>query len=122
MAVLFTTAEATPIAKRYAIIPITLDLSIKELAETINVIAGIMDKDYVIELDKNRVRPENSEVERLFGDNSLIRELTNWEPKYSGIKGFKKGLEKTFEWYLNNQNYYSKLKKTDITKRLGQKY
>ena len=31
MAVLFTTAEATPIAKRYAIIPITLDLSIKEL-------------------------------------------------------------------------------------------
>ena len=34
----------------------------------------------------------------------------------------KKGLEKTFEWYLNNQNYYSKLKKTDITKRLGKKY
>ena len=36
--------------------------------------------------------------------------------------GLKKGLEETFKWYVNNQNYYSKLKKIDITKRLGQKY
>tara|TARA_Y100000591_G_scaffold225659_1_gene196759 strand:+ start:390 stop:1415 length:1026 start_codon:yes stop_codon:yes gene_type:complete len=51
-------------------------------------------------------------------NSNKIKKKLRWK---SSI-GLKKGLEKTFEWYLNNQNYYSKLKKTDITKRLGQKY
>ena len=51
-------------------------------------------------------------------NSNKIKKKLGWK---SSI-GLKKGLEKTFEWYLNNQNYYSKLKKTDIIKRLGQKY
>ena len=31
------------------------------------------------------------------------------------------GLEKTFDWYLNNQKYFSKFNKTDFLKRLGKK-
>ena len=50
-------------------------------------------------------------------NSNKIKKKLGWK---SSIE-LKKGLEKTFEWYLNNQNYYSNLKKIDITKRLGQK-
>ena len=50
-------------------------------------------------------------------NSNKIKKKLGWK---SSI-GLNKGLEKTFNWYLNNQNYYSKLKKIDITKRLGQK-
>ena len=46
----------------------------------------------------------------------IIKNL-KWKPKVSVIKGLKK----TFNWYLNNQEYYSFLKKKDITVRLGNK-
>ncbi len=51
-------------------------------------------------------------------NSSKIKNKLGWK---SSIK-LKKGLEKTFKWYVNNENYYSKLKKIDITKRLGQKF
>ena len=52
--------------------------------------------------DKNRLRPANSEVERLYGCNKLIKTVTNWVPKYSGIDGFKKGLGITIDWFKRN--------------------
>ena len=48
--------------------------------------------------------------------NKIMKNL-KWKPKV----GILKGLETTFDWYLKNPNYYSKLKKTDITRRLGNK-
>ena len=48
--------------------------------------------------------------------NKIMKNL-KWKPKV----GILKGLKKTFDWYLKNPNYYSKLKKTDITRRLGNK-
>ena len=48
--------------------------------------------------DKKRLRPLNSEVERLYGCNKLIKTVTNWEPKFSGIDGFKNG---TIQEYYN---------------------
>ena len=48
-------------------------------------------------------------------NSSKIKSNLKWKPKVS----FAKGLEKTFIWYLENQNYYSKLNKKDITKRIG---
>ena len=51
-------------------------------------------------------------------DSSKIIKNLKWKPKVSVIKG----LEKTFNWYLENPDYYSKLKKIDITKRLGNKF
>ena len=54
--------------------------------------------------DKKRLRPNNSEVQRLYGDNTLIKKLTNWEPKYSGIDGFRKGIELTVNWFNNDKN------------------
>jgi len=50
-------------------------------------------------------------------DSKKILMKLKWKTKVS----FKKGLEKTFLWYLNNTNYYNSISKIDITKRLGVK-
>ena len=48
-------------------------------------------------------------------DSNKIKKKLNWKPKIKVLPG----LEKTFLWYLNNNSYFDKLKKKDITKRLG---
>ena len=50
-------------------------------------------------------------------DSSKIKKQLNWKPKIKFIDG----LEKTFDWYISNQNYFKKLNKKDILKRLGTK-
>lgn len=57
-----------------------------------------------IKIDKKRVREKNSEVNRLFASNLKAKKILKWEPEYSGLKGFKKGLEKTIEWFKNPEN------------------
>ncbi len=77
------------------------EISIKDTAF---LIAEVMNSTIEIKSEENRLRPENSEVNRLFGDNTLIKELTNWNPKYSGMDGFKRGLEHTVEWFSKDEN------------------
>ena len=48
-------------------------------------------------------------------DSKKILTDLGWKTKVE----FKKGLEKTFLWYLENQNYYSSIPKKDIVKRIG---
>ena len=57
-----------------------------------------------IKSEENRLRPSNSEVERLFGDNHLLKELTSWEPEYGGLNGFEKGLRITIDWFSDPSN------------------
>ena len=66
-----------------------------------------MNSDKKIICEKERLRPENSEVNRLFGDNSLLLELTDWDPKYNGIEGFTKGMVKTIDWFQENKEIFS---------------
>jgi NAD dependent epimerase/dehydratase len=47
-----------------------------------------------------RKRPDKSEVERLVCNNSLMKEITGWEPETS----LKEGLLKTIEWFNNEEN------------------
>ena len=47
-----------------------------------------------------RIRPEKSEVFRLWCDNTKIHSLTGFKPKYT----IKQGLEKTIEWFRNPTN------------------
>ena len=63
-----------------------------------------MNSNLDIKTDELRIRPSNSEVNRLYGDNTLIRSLTDWQPTYSGKDGFRKGLNKTIEWFTNIDN------------------
>ena len=48
-------------------------------------------------------------------NSSKLKSKIKWKPKTN----FKKGLEKTFLWYLNNQKYYTTIKRINILKRLG---
>ncbi|WP_285906077.1 NAD-dependent 4,6-dehydratase LegB [Pseudodesulfovibrio pelocollis] len=85
------------------------EISIGEVALRI---AEVMDKEVAFEEDAQRVRPKGSEVERLFADNTRLRELTGWEPEYAGIEGFIRGLKETADWFSLRDNL--SLYKADI--------
>jgi NAD dependent epimerase/dehydratase len=70
------------------------------IANILNMIKDIMKSDVNFIIDEQRIRPANSEVFRLWGDNKLINELTGWKPKYD----FPKGLEETINWFTNPEN------------------
>ncbi len=74
------------------------------IGETVNLISEIMNFDSKIICEEERIRPSLSEVNRLYGDNSLLKTLTDWEPKYSGKDGLRIGLKKTIEWFSNPNN------------------
>ena len=76
-------------------------------------ILKILKKDFGynfnIKIDKKRIRKKNSEVYRLFASNKKAKKILKWSPQHSGLKGFKKGLEKTINWFSNPKNlkYYN---------------
>lgn len=70
------------------------------MADTAATIARVMGAEISIETDSERLRPANSEVERLCGDNTLITTLTDWRPKVS----FEEGIRRTAEWFLQPDN------------------
>ncbi|EMT45879.1 UDP-glucose 4-epimerase [Anoxybacillus flavithermus AK1] len=74
------------------------------IGETASLIAEIMGVDIEIETDDVRVRPEKSEVERLWADNSKAKTLLGWEPKYAEKEGFRRGLKETVEWFTDERN------------------
>ena len=74
------------------------------IGETAKMIAEVMNKSIEIETEDIRLRPKDSEVNRLYGDNTLIKEITDWDPQYSGLDGFKKGLEITSNWFSDKKN------------------
>ena len=74
------------------------------IEDTVNLIANVMNTEINIICDKDRIRPTSSEVNRLFGDNSLLKKLTNWSPEFSNLDGFKKGLKITAEWFSQPEN------------------
>lgn len=79
------------------------EISIAELAKEI--ISQINPRAKIL-CDEERIRPINSEVNRLLGSNKKIKELTQWEPKYS----LKQGIRECISWIKENIQYY----KTDI--------
>ena len=74
------------------------------IGETAEMIADIMGVNLTIETDEQRLRPEKSEVERLWAENKKAKELLDWEPAYGGKDGFRRGLEETIEWFTNPKN------------------
>lgn len=74
------------------------------IGETVEMIAEVMGADITITTDEERMRPEKSEVNRLWADNQKAKELLGWEPKYGGKDGLKRGLKETAEWFTNPEN------------------
>lgn len=77
------------------------EISIKETAETI---ARLMNTKLELVDDEQRVRPENSEVERLHASIEKAKTLLGWQPELKGLAGFETGLKKTIEWFSNPKN------------------
>lgn len=76
------------------------------IGDTVKKIIEIIGNDVKIICDEDRIRPEKSEVNRLWADNTKIKNLTGWAPKYD----IEAGLRETIEWIKNNMQYF----KTDI--------
>lgn len=74
------------------------------IGDTAALIAELMNVELEIVTDELRVRPEGSEVNRLFGDNNRLRQLTGWQPAYGGLDGFRRGLSLTAEWFSDPAN------------------
>ncbi len=70
------------------------------VGDTLNLIKKIMNSDVEVIKDKQRLRPEKSEVFRLWCDNSKICKLTSFLPEYS----LEKGLKKTIDWFISSDN------------------
>lgn len=75
------------------------EISIGQLAEEI---ISQINPNAKIVCDEQRLRPEKSEVNRLLGDNTKIKSLTDWEPQYT----LKQGIEETIQWIKQNVQAY----------------
>ncbi|MCT7968545.1 NAD-dependent 4,6-dehydratase LegB [Laspinema sp. D1] len=74
------------------------------IGDTVQLIAEAMGVQIDIETDEIRLRPEKSEVNRLWADNTKAKQIAGWEPLYSGREGFKRGLAETADWFMNPAN------------------
>jgi dTDP-glucose 4,6-dehydratase len=75
------------------------EISVGDLALRIAALLGVA---VGFDLDRERVRPPASEVERLCCDNRRIRQLTGWAPRH----GLDEGLGATIAWYRENAELY----------------
>jgi NAD dependent epimerase/dehydratase len=74
------------------------------IGETARLIADVMRTNIETTIDSNRLRPESSEVDRLWADNRKALALCGWKPMYGGFEGFRAGLVETVEWFLQPDN------------------
>ena len=77
-----------------------------KISDVLKVISSKLKLDIKVEVDKKRIRPEFSEVERLWADNSKAIKKLNWVPEYSNFSGFEKGIEETLYWFSDPKNIY----------------
>jgi dTDP-glucose 4,6-dehydratase len=75
------------------------EISIGDLAK---LISTLLRTEVVIKQDPERIRPGNSEVERLVCDNTKIKRIAQWQPQYS----LEDGLKLTIEWLKGNLQIY----------------
>ncbi|MEC5214283.1 NAD dependent epimerase/dehydratase [Polaromonas sp. CG_9.5] len=70
------------------------------VGDTLNLIRELMNSDVQFLMDEQRIRPEKSEVFRLWCDNSKIRDFTGFEPQYN----IRQGLQETINWFTRPEN------------------
>lgn len=93
------TAESDDSIGKVVNIGSNFEISIGDIARMVLSITG---KDLEIICRDERIRPEKSEVERLWCDNLRAKNLINWSPE----TGFEQGLRNTIEWISTNMRRY----------------
>lgn len=76
------------------------EISIGTVAE---MVASLVGKEIEVVTDSDRLRPEKSEVERLWCDNTRARDLLGWSPTVP----LKEGLLQTIAWFREHLDLYS---------------
>ena len=76
------------------------EISMGDLA---SLIASLMNEKISFKTEEKRIRPKNSEVERLICDNKNLINNTNWSPKYT----LKKGIKEVIKWMKDLNNFSS---------------
>lgn len=74
------------------------------IADTVARIGELMKVEAKVLRSGERVRPANSEVERLWADTGKAERLLGWSPAHAGREGFVRGLEKTIRWFRDERN------------------
>jgi NAD dependent epimerase/dehydratase len=74
------------------------------IGDAVRLIAELMNAEVTIETANERLRPQKSEVERLWADNQRARALLDWRPEYSGREGLRRGLVETIRWFGDGAN------------------
>lgn len=80
-------------------IGMNFEISIGDLGE---LISKLMNVEIKMEVEKERQRPEKSEVERLWADTKKVKSLLEWSPKHT----LEQGLKETIEWFKVNLHLY----------------
>ncbi len=76
------------------------EISVGDLAQTIIRLTG---RDVrLLSEETERMRPDKSEVRRLWADNTLAREVLGWEPRIP----FEEGLRRTIDWIAAHLDHY----------------
>ena len=70
------------------------------VGDTLKIIKELMSSEVKFITDEQRIRPEKSEVFRLWCDNSKIEKLTGFKPQVD----IKEGLKRTIEWIIQPEN------------------
>lgn len=93
----FAVAQSAQTIGKEINIASNFEISVKD---TLELVKEIMNSDVKFLVDEKRIRPEKSEVFRLWGDNTLLNELTGFKPEYD----LKQGLKLTCQWFQNSEN------------------
>ena len=75
------------------------DVSVGDLVEMVSDVLG---RELTVETDPARLRPPNSEVERLRASPALAGELLGWAPRVE----LREGLARTIAWIERNVGHY----------------
>jgi dTDP-glucose 4,6-dehydratase len=74
------------------------------IGETATLIAEVMGERVEVVCDAERLRPEKSEVQRLWADTRKAEALLGWRPLYGGLEGFRRGLAETVAWFTDKDH------------------
>ena len=94
-----TIAKHEPFNGEYVNVGMKHEISIRDL---VNLIAKLMKTEVEITSDAQRVRPGQSEVERLYCENQKLVTATGWKPDFT----LEKGLTETIEFLTKNKDLY----------------
>jgi NAD dependent epimerase/dehydratase len=90
-------AKCEPLIGQDVNIATQSEISVKDLAEKLK---ALTNTNTEIAFDDVRMRPEKSEVFRLFGSREKLSTTTGWKPAHS----LDQGLKETIEWFSKTEN------------------